>query len=169
MPCQPRAAGGTPRSEGHRVGTHALRSSPHTAPPLPYTPLVRSRLLRPGDSGAALKRALAGSQPPGYNAGMSSTIWMLLAAAGVMAASFAATGLVLPLLRRRAVLDHPNERSSHAVPTPRGGGIAVVVVLLAAWGASAMQTPQPGLWIVLAAAAGQIGSASCRERVCQYV
>src|SRR3546814_788073 len=87
---------------------------------------LRLRLIQPGYSGTALKRALAGSQTPGYNAGMSSTIWMLLAAAGVMAASCAATGLVLPLLRRRAVLDHPKERSSHAVPTPRGGGHAEV-------------------------------------------
>jgi UDP-N-acetylmuramyl pentapeptide phosphotransferase/UDP-N-acetylglucosamine-1-phosphate transferase len=34
-------------------------------------------------------------------------------------------------LNRRQVLDRPNERSSHAVSTPRGGGIAVVAVLLA--------------------------------------
>lgn len=30
-----------------------------------------------------------------------------------------------------AILDHPNERSSHAVPTPRGGGLAIVVLVLA--------------------------------------
>src|SRR3546814_12616577 len=52
---------------------------------------LRLRLIQPGYSGTALKRALAGSQTPGYNADMSSTIWMLLAAAGVMAASCAAT------------------------------------------------------------------------------
>jgi Fuc2NAc and GlcNAc transferase len=37
-------------------------------------------------------------------------------------------------LRRYALcsslLDHPNERSSHATPTPRGGGVAIVVVFL---------------------------------------
>jgi len=27
---------------------------------------------------------------------------------------------------RRHILDHPNERSSHSVPTPRGGGLAIV-------------------------------------------
>jgi UDP-N-acetylmuramyl pentapeptide phosphotransferase/UDP-N-acetylglucosamine-1-phosphate transferase len=48
----------------------------------------------------------------------------------VFACTAAATGLVLPQLRRRAILDRPNERSSHDAPTPRGGGIAVVGVLL---------------------------------------
>lgn len=33
-------------------------------------------------------------------------------------------------LRSRSVLDLPNERSSHQQPTPRGGGVAVVAVLL---------------------------------------
>ncbi len=28
---------------------------------------------------------------------------------------------------RRAILDHPNERSSHTLPTPRGGGLAIVI------------------------------------------
>jgi Fuc2NAc and GlcNAc transferase len=32
-------------------------------------------------------------------------------------------------LQRRQLLDHPNERSSHSVPTPRGGGIAIMAVL----------------------------------------
>lgn len=55
---------------------------------------------------------------------------MMVAAA---AASFLATRVVLALLRRRNVLDHPNERSSHQQPTPRGGGIAVVAVIAVAW------------------------------------
>jgi UDP-N-acetylmuramyl pentapeptide phosphotransferase/UDP-N-acetylglucosamine-1-phosphate transferase len=42
----------------------------------------------------------------------------------------ATTGLLLPQLRRRAILDRPNERSSHDAPTPRGGGIAVVGIVL---------------------------------------
>src|SRR4029077_7176661 len=44
-----------------------------------------------------------------------------------------ATGALIPILRRRDVLDHPNARSSHRVPTPRGGGIAVTGVVLLAW------------------------------------
>jgi UDP-GlcNAc:undecaprenyl-phosphate/decaprenyl-phosphate GlcNAc-1-phosphate transferase len=33
---------------------------------------------------------------------------------------------------RRRIMDHPNERSSHSAPTPRGGGLAIVIVVLAA-------------------------------------
>ena len=43
------------------------------------------------------------------------------------------TRALIPLLRRASVLDRPNERSSHAIPTPRGGGIAVIGAALAAW------------------------------------
>ena len=57
-----------------------------------------------------------------------------IAAAG---ASFVAvavlTGLVRGVLRRHDVMDRPNERSSHGAAVPRGGGIAVIGVLLAAW------------------------------------
>jgi UDP-N-acetylmuramyl pentapeptide phosphotransferase/UDP-N-acetylglucosamine-1-phosphate transferase len=52
-------------------------------------------------------------------------------ATGLLAAF--ATGALIPILRRSGVLDRPNERSSHHVPTPRGGGIAVVGSVLLAW------------------------------------
>jgi|TARA_R100000501_G_scaffold14543_2_gene26273 UDP-N-acetylmuramyl pentapeptide phosphotransferase/UDP-N-acetylglucosamine-1-phosphate transferase len=50
----------------------------------------------------------------------------------VIAAIFTAlaTRAVLPWLRRMAIMDVPNARSSHHMPTPRGGGLAVVPVLL---------------------------------------
>jgi UDP-N-acetylmuramyl pentapeptide phosphotransferase/UDP-N-acetylglucosamine-1-phosphate transferase len=51
-------------------------------------------------------------------------------------ASFAATGLILGVLKRRGIVDTPNERSSHKKPTPRGGGLAVILVSLGAWGFS---------------------------------
>jgi UDP-N-acetylmuramyl pentapeptide phosphotransferase/UDP-N-acetylglucosamine-1-phosphate transferase len=61
--------------------------------------------------------------------------WVLLA--GVAAAAFLfsclGTRLLIPLLRRGAVLDQPNARSSHTVPTPRGAGIALVGAVLAIW------------------------------------
>jgi UDP-N-acetylmuramyl pentapeptide phosphotransferase/UDP-N-acetylglucosamine-1-phosphate transferase len=53
--------------------------------------------------------------------------------------------LILPWLRARAVLDHPNERSSHKRPTPRGGGIVVVAVLIAAFWVIQVATDAP-LW-----------------------
>jgi UDP-N-acetylmuramyl pentapeptide phosphotransferase/UDP-N-acetylglucosamine-1-phosphate transferase len=57
-----------------------------------------------------------------------AAIWV---ATGV--AAWAGTGALIPLLRRAAMLDLPNARSSHSVPTPRGGGIAVTGAILAAW------------------------------------
>ncbi len=73
------------------------------------------------------------------------------------AASWLATGGVLRALRHRGVLDIPNERSSHSAPTPRGGGIAVIGVLLVAWlvfWLAGEGSATPGnFWLVLAAGA----------------
>jgi Fuc2NAc and GlcNAc transferase len=49
-----------------------------------------------------------------------------------MLAAWAVTWAVRHDAIRREVLDHPNERSSHDVPTPRGGGVAIVVVAVTA-------------------------------------
>lgn len=57
---------------------------------------------------------------------------VLWAALITFAASLAATRAVLAWLRHRQILDHPNERSSHSLPTPRGGGLAVTPVTVAA-------------------------------------
>lgn len=35
-------------------------------------------------------------------------------------------------VQKRAILDFPNERSSHSSPTPRGGGLAIVIITIAA-------------------------------------
>lgn len=40
------------------------------------------------------------------------------------------TGLVRRYALRRGVVDTPNDRSSHEVPTPRGGGLGIVIVTL---------------------------------------
>ena len=61
---------------------------------------------------------------------------MLLSGAVALATALLcslATGVLIPILRGRAVLDHPNERSSHFTPTPRGGGIAVTGSVLLVW------------------------------------
>ena len=80
---------------------------------------------------------------------------MILTVAVVALASFlfsvAGTRVVLAWLHHRDILDHPNERSSHSLPTPRGGGLAVTPVvagmlLLTAYVA-------PGYPIILAAGA----------------
>jgi UDP-N-acetylmuramyl pentapeptide phosphotransferase/UDP-N-acetylglucosamine-1-phosphate transferase len=60
---------------------------------------------------------------------------LLLAAVIVAtgASCWLVTGILIPVLRRRDMLDYPNERSSHITPTPRGGGIAVIGSVLLAW------------------------------------
>lgn len=61
--------------------------------------------------------------------------WSFHAVLGIAAAivTVLATGLVLRQLRARAVLDLPNERSSHDRAVPRGGGIAVMAVVAGGW------------------------------------
>jgi UDP-N-acetylmuramyl pentapeptide phosphotransferase/UDP-N-acetylglucosamine-1-phosphate transferase len=71
-----------------------------------------------------------------------------------LALTAAATGLLLPQLRRRAILDRPNGRSSHDTPTPRGGGIAVVgIVLLTFLAIFAGQAAEWGLLAIVGIAA----------------
>ena len=38
------------------------------------------------------------------------------------------TQLVRRWTIKKAILDLPNERSSHTIPTPRGGGLAIAIV-----------------------------------------
>ncbi|MBP2291894.1 MraY family glycosyltransferase [Azospirillum rugosum] len=71
---------------------------------------------------------------------MSSLPMLLLAILGTFVASWLLTGRVLAYLRRRAILDHPNDRSSHSIPTPRGGGWGVMLTLLPAWALVALTT-----------------------------
>lgn len=58
------------------------------------------------------------------------------AAGLIILATFLASALLTAFVRlylvRRRVLDVPNERSSHLRPTPRGGGISIVVAFLLA-------------------------------------
>jgi len=70
---------------------------------------------------------------------------MTLTAATAIA--FVASLLIVAAMKRVAVLDIPNDRSSHGRPTPRGGGIAIVVVTIA--GALSLV---PHTWPLMAAA-----------------
>ena len=66
------------------------------------------------------------------------------------------TWVVLNYLRRKAILDMPNHRSSHAVPTPRGGGLAVTPLLILLVAVVFIHTGVTSVshWLMLAAAAG---------------
>jgi UDP-N-acetylmuramyl pentapeptide phosphotransferase/UDP-N-acetylglucosamine-1-phosphate transferase len=78
----------------------------------------------------------------------------------VLPVSWLATGLVLQALRRAAILDRPNERSSHAIPTPRGGGLAIMATILPAWAVIALAGYTDRTPLVAAAAAGVLAAVS---------
>ncbi|WP_322616246.1 glycosyltransferase family 4 protein [Pseudomonas sp. BIC9C] len=58
-----------------------------------------------------------------------NTIWLLALVVGV---SFLGTGALRKYALARSLIDIPNARSSHSVPTPRGGGVAIVLSFLLA-------------------------------------
>lgn len=45
----------------------------------------------------------------------------------ILLSSFSITWLVRKIAIHKSIMDQPNERSSHTVPTPRGGGLAVTI------------------------------------------
>ncbi|MBL8050796.1 MAG: hypothetical protein JNM46_06200, partial [Anaerolineales bacterium] len=50
------------------------------------------------------------------------TLLIILSAIGVW--------MIRHYAHKKQILDHPNERSSHALPTPRGGGLAIVLLVI---------------------------------------
>jgi UDP-N-acetylmuramyl pentapeptide phosphotransferase/UDP-N-acetylglucosamine-1-phosphate transferase len=87
-------------------------------------------------------------------------IWVHFAAIG--AAAFCASAVVVMLARlwatHKEILDHPNERSSHSMPTPRGGGVGIVVVVVAGMlllDSASMARLWP--WLAAAAAISAVG------------
>lgn len=95
--------------------------------------------------------------------------WGVLAAAMAAFAAWAGTGLARRLLLGSGVLDRPNARSSHVVPTPRGGGLAVVAVVLillaAMTGAAALGLAPPVTPAIWLAAALVLAIVSFRDDV----
>jgi UDP-N-acetylmuramyl pentapeptide phosphotransferase/UDP-N-acetylglucosamine-1-phosphate transferase len=75
--------------------------------------------------------------------------WLLIAAVTLVGAAFATAFLIFalgPLLRRYA-LAKPGARSSHQVPTPQGGGIAVITAATAAiYISSLLLLPEVTTW-----------------------
>ncbi len=81
-------------------------------------------------------------------------LFLLAACVAVTVAAWAATWAVVRALIRFRVYDTPNARSSHEQRKPRGGGLALLPVLLIAWIAAAswLGAAPPGFWLVVAAA-----------------
>lgn len=55
--------------------------------------------------------------------------WLLVLPIAAVAGAYLVTGQVLGYATHR-LIDVPNDRSSHVVPTPRGGGLAIVAITL---------------------------------------
>ena len=86
---------------------------------------------------------------------MASSVLLALLAGVAFLVSCLGTLLLTGILQRREMLDVPNERSSHTVPVPRGGGIAVVGTIVIAWaGLTAAHLLGTRYLVVPAAAAG---------------
>lgn len=82
-----------------------------------------------------------------------------VAGAIVLAAGFGSailTALMRDWLRRRAILDRPSERSSHATPVPRGAGLAVIAALVIAWLALAARGAMPPDAVVIVPVTGAL-------------
>lgn len=76
----------------------------------------------------------------------------MIALALAFAVTLAAMPVAIRLLRALRVLDVPNARSSHTVPTVRGGGLGVALGVLVAW--LALPHEDARAWVLLAAALG---------------
>ncbi|CAK14373.1 MraY family glycosyltransferase [Pseudomonas entomophila] len=75
----------------------------------------------------------------------------------VVLLSFALTALLRRYALARSIMDIPNARSSHAVPTPRGGGVAIVLAFLLSLGAlGALQMASLDTLVALGGAGGLI-------------
>lgn len=80
------------------------------------------------------------------------SLWLHLLTVAILSAVL--TGLMRRYALSQQLLDQPNQRSSHAVPTPRGGGVAIVVAFLL--GIGVMGTPST---VTTALVGGGIGVA----------
>lgn len=67
---------------------------------------------------------------------MVSTLTLIAVAILALIGSIAASRFALHWLTERGIFDQPNQRSSHAVPVPRGGGIGFVAVILLVFAAT---------------------------------
>ena len=61
------------------------------------------------------------------------TVRLIAVAAAVFSCSAILTGFLVKLLKKNNILDIPNERSSHIISTPRGGGIGIVSAIIIGW------------------------------------
>src|SRR5262249_14460180 len=74
-------------------------------------------------------------------------------------------GQVRDWLQQRAILDRPVERSSHTRPVPRGGGLALVPLVLVAWLILALAGLAPPGTPAIVAIAAALAALSWRDDI----
>jgi UDP-N-acetylmuramyl pentapeptide phosphotransferase/UDP-N-acetylglucosamine-1-phosphate transferase len=81
-------------------------------------------------------------------------------AAGWLLSSFVLASMLVSVAiyyaRRRGMLDQPGQRRSHRVPTPRGGGIGVVIAVFICTSGALLTSPKPMSAIVVAGVAAAL-------------
>lgn len=96
-------------------------------------------------------------------------IEVVVSVVAAFAIALGLTGVIRRLALSHGLLDVPNERSSHVVPTPRGGGVGIVVgtsvaaLVLAAFGAVSL--PTLCIFIIGGAAVALVGFFDDRIRL----
>ncbi|AZF41734.1 Undecaprenyl-phosphate alpha-N-acetylglucosaminyl 1-phosphate transferase [Pseudomonas sp. R1-43-08] len=85
---------------------------------------------------------------------MQTYFWLYGVA--IFFSSFFLTALLRKYALARSIMDIPNDRSSHNVPTPRGGGVAIVLTFLAALGWMASGTLISSGFVISLAGAGAV-------------
>jgi Fuc2NAc and GlcNAc transferase len=81
----------------------------------------------------------------------ASIVMVMLVGLAALALSWTLTGIVRRYALAASLLDLPNARSSHSMPTPRGGGLAIVVsfvLLTFAMGIAGLIRPQVGVVVI---------------------
>jgi UDP-N-acetylmuramyl pentapeptide phosphotransferase/UDP-N-acetylglucosamine-1-phosphate transferase len=73
---------------------------------------------------------------------------LALSILGLSIVSYILVQGVLIWTQRHEILDVPNERSSHTRPTPRGGGLAIVLICLAGWCVYAFTWSDDSGWLI---------------------
>ncbi len=88
---------------------------------------------------------------------MSEKLTILIAAGSTGAVVALAEPVTIRLLRRVSAMDTPNSRSSHTVPTPRGGGMPIAAGLVLA--GLLIRGPAAAAFVIAVAAFSAIGFA----------
>ena len=73
--------------------------------------------------------------------------------------SYVGVSFIRRLVLRHQIIDHPKERSSHSLPMPRGGGLAIVVLVLgtSSWFATETILNRSLIYILLSAILAWVG------------